>query len=146
MQVKTIQEAAAALDPLIPERRRKPRHFAQGGTLWFAALLLLLSYAAFIAFAYMGCRLFLLEDKNMGVWALACLGSCVLLRLWAVWYTHRLRCPLCHGTVLQEKRCLKHSEAGKWPLISYTASVAFQVLLTWRFHCMYCGMNYQLRR
>jgi hypothetical protein len=146
MQVKTIQEAAAAQPQQAVNRVRKPRHFAQGFKLWFAALLRLASMASFVAFVYWGVRMFLVEDRTLGMWALGCLAASVLLRLWSYWYTHRMYCPLCQGTVMYEKRCLKHEGAKKLPLLSYATTAALQVLLLFRFSCMYCGTDYRLRK
>lgn len=146
MQVKTIQEAAAAQPETQMERVRKPRHFTSGFLLWFAALLRVASIACFVTFIYWGSRMFLQEDRALGIWALTYLGGYLLTRLWSYWYTHRLHCPLCHGTVMHEKHCLKHENAKKLPPLSYATTAALQVLFTWRFSCMYCGTAYRLMK
>ena len=112
----------------------------------FAALLLVLAFFAFVGFGICGVKLLLTEDKLWGICALGCMAVFVVSRLVAAWYTHRLTCPLCHGTVLHEKRCRMHKDAKKWPLIGYRATAVLSLLCTGLFSCMYCGTLFRLRK
>jgi hypothetical protein len=145
IQVKTIAEAKAAHPPVV-QRVRKPRHFSRPLAAWFTALLLSLSMAAFVAFAYFAAVMYLTGQPQIGYSALIALGTSLFLRLIAAYHASRLVCNLCHGTVMREKRCLKHHEASKWPLLGYSKTAALSILLCWRFTCMYCGTPYRLKK
>ncbi|MCB1210533.1 MAG: hypothetical protein KDK97_14480 [Verrucomicrobiales bacterium] len=47
---------------------------------------------------------------------------------------------------MHEKRCHKHSEAQRLPLMGYRGTVVLAVLFTLGFRCMYCGTPYRLRK
>jgi hypothetical protein len=145
IQVKTIAEARAQHGEAI-QRVRKPRHFSRPLSAWWGAILLVASQLCFLAFGYLGMVMFVNGNRDLGYSAIAVLGLGVFLRLWAMWHCSRLVCNLCHGTVLREKRCLKHKEASKWPLLSHAATAAISIILTWRFSCMYCGTPYRLKK
>jgi hypothetical protein len=145
MQVKTIAEARAAQPPAV-QRVRKPRHFSRPVAAWFTALLLSFSMVAFVAFVYFGLEMYLKGQPEIGYHALIALGTATLLRLVAAYHASKLVCNLCHGTVLREKRCLKHHEASKWPLLGYSKSAALSILFCWNFTCMYCGTAYRLKK
>ncbi len=110
------------------------------------AFLLLLAYVGIAAFAVSVVQLFWLDDKQYGIHALVGLGVFVTCRLTAFVLARSLTCPLCHGTVMHEKRCRKHAEAFRIPTLTYRFSAVLSILLTWGFRCMYCGTQYRLRR
>ncbi|MDB6137515.1 MAG: hypothetical protein JWO94_587 [Verrucomicrobiaceae bacterium] len=111
-----------------------------------AALLLVLAFVAMLGFILCGLKMWLTGGREWGEYALACMGTFVLARLTAAWHTHRLSCPLCHGMVLHEKRCRKHRDARKLPLIGYRATAVLSLLCTGLFSCMYCGTLFRLRK
>ena len=141
--MKTVAEAVSDI-PV--QRVRRPRHFPRPGRAVFTALLLVLAFVAFVGFLVCGLKLWLTEGKEWGEYALACMAVFVIARLCAAWNTHRLTCPLCHGTVLHEKRCRKHKEARKLPLIGYRATAVLSLLCTGLFSCMYCGTLFRLKK
>ena len=145
MQVKTIAEARAQ-HPEMMHRVRRARHFMCAGRAWCGAVLLVLAMVALVAFAYFAVGLFIQGDRLMGYYALVSIVSWLVLRLGALWLTHQLRCNLCHGTVLREKRCKKHEEGTKLPLLGYASSAALAIVTTCHFSCMFCGTPYRLRK
>lgn len=141
--MKTVTEALPAL-PV--QRVRRPRHFPRPGRAVLAALLLTLAFFGMVGFLVCGIRLWLTGERDWGLYALASLGVFVIARISAAWQTHRLHCPLCHGTVLHEKRCRKHGDARKLPLLGYRSSAVLSLLCTGLFTCMYCGSAFRLRK
>ena len=141
--MRTVTDAI----PSLPVQRiRRPRHFPRPGTAVVTALLLTLAFAALVGFAVCGLKMWMTQQAEWGRYALACMGGFVILRLWAAWNTHRLKCPLCHGMVLHENRCRKHREAKKLPLLGYRASAVVSLLCTGLFSCMYCGTVFRLKK
>jgi uncharacterized membrane protein YciS (DUF1049 family) len=110
------------------------------------ALLLLFSKITILLFLVFGVMMLLSGDRQMGIWSLICMGGFVLLQLIATWHSRKLTCGLCHGTILHEKRCLKHERAEKWPLIGYRATAMLRIIFTLGFTCMYCGSIFRLRK
>jgi small-conductance mechanosensitive channel len=145
MQVKTIAEARAQ-HPETVQRVRRARHFMSPRRAWFGALLLVLAMFLLVAFAYFAAGLFLTGDRLMGYYALVSIVSWLVLKLGALWLTHQLRCNLCHGTILREKRCKKHHDGTKLPLLGYALSAAVAIVTTLHFSCMFCGTPYRLRK
>jgi uncharacterized protein YbaR (Trm112 family) len=99
-----------------------------------------------LVFAWGVIQLLRTEDRQFGLFALVGLGTCVVARLWAFILARSLVCPLCHGTVVHEKRCQKHAAAQRLPLLSYSATVATSVIFRGSFCCMYCGTAYRLKK
>jgi hypothetical protein len=143
MNVKTIAEAMPA-EPL--HRVRRARHFHRSGYAYLVAALLFLAMVALVSFVTFGVLMALTRDRNMGLVALASCAAFVLLRLIAAWHTRKLTCGLCHGTLLHEKRCLKHERAEKWPLLGHRSTAVLRIIFTLGFTCMYCGTPYRLRK
>lgn len=141
--VKTVDEAVSEI-PL--QRVRRPRHFPRPGSAVLTALLLVLAFFAMLGFGVCGVQMWLTHEKVWGIDALVCMGIFVFSRLIAAWQTHRLVCPLCHGTVLHEKRCRKHKDARQLPLIGYRATAVLSLLCTGLFTCMYCGTVFRLKK
>ena len=112
----------------------------------FAALMLVLAFVGMVGFILCGVKMWLTGGREWGEYALACMALFVFGRLTAAWHTHRLNCPLCHGTVLHEKRCRKHRDARKLPLIGHRATAVLSLLCTGLFSCMYCGTQFRLKK
>jgi predicted RNA-binding Zn-ribbon protein involved in translation (DUF1610 family) len=143
LDVKSTLDAASAT-PLHRVRRARP--FRRPVRMWFAALLFLASYAALITFMVLAARMFISGDRTQGVVALSTLGGFVALRLLAMWQATVLTCPLCHGGVLQEKRCRKHGNAKRLPFFGYRPLVVLSTVFTARFTCVYCGSPFRLKQ
>ena len=125
-------------------RERRARTFHRSARAYAVSVMLLLACVLFAGFVVLGVLMFARADRSMGVLSLACLGGFGVARLLAFVWSRGLACPLCHGTILAEKRCHKHSDAVKLPLLSHKASVVLGILFTLGFRCMYCGTAYRL--
>ncbi len=143
MFVKPIAEATPADST---HRVRRARHFHRAGYAFVIALMLFFALLSLIGFLASGTLMLVSGNRQMGVVALCCVAAFVLLRLAAAWHTRKLTCGLCHGTILHEKRCLKHERAEKWPLLGYRFTAVLRTILTLGFTCMYCGTTYRLRK
>jgi hypothetical protein len=110
------------------------------------ALLLGIAFVAFSVFAVGSVTLILSDHHESGIAALVGLSVFGIARLLAFLLSRSLTCPLCHGPVMHEKRCHKHSEAQRLPMMSYRGTVVLAVLFTLGFRCMYCGTPYRLRK
>lgn len=132
-------------DPNV-QRVRRARSFKRPGLLWFTAFLYVVAFAAFVAFAVFALRMYLEQNKLMGVFALASVGVLVIARVWAAINSRRLTCHLCMGPVLQVKTCHKHHDAKRLPLFGYRAATVLSTLFAGGFTCMYCGTPFRLKK
>jgi predicted RNA-binding Zn-ribbon protein involved in translation (DUF1610 family) len=132
--------------PIEITRTRRARGYHRPGRLLLVALLLLLAFLSFLAVIAGVAMMFVTDVREWGWLALAGLGLFALSRAAVFMLASALNCPLCHGTVMHEKRCRKHDDAFRlWPL-SYRASAVLSLLFTASFRCMYCGTAWRLRR
>lgn len=137
--------APAVPVPEAPQIRRS-RYFHRSSRLILVCLLQVLALVGFVIFGGYAASLAFTGERMHGVIALAGLVMFGLCRLIAFGLSRSLSCQLCHGPVLHEKRCRKHSEAQKIPGFSYRASTVLIALTTGGFRCMYCGTPYRLRK
>lgn len=137
---------AAEPRPIEAPRVRKARAFTRPGRLLVVALLLLTAFVGSIAFAAGLIGIFTIGTQESGILALGGLGLFAVGKMGAFGLSRSLVCALCHGTVMHEKRCQKHSQAFRIPLLSHRASAVASVLTTGAFRCMYCGTPYRLRK
>lgn len=128
------------------ERVRKPRSFKRPLALWFTALLFFIAFLGFVTFVVFGLWLLFSGQRLHGMIALAGMGTFILTRGLASLNARSLTCHLCHGPVLKEKRCLKHADAKRLPLLGYRSQAVFSALFTGGFRCMYCGSEFKLRK
>ena len=143
--MKSTFHAAAPL-PVEEPRVRKARAFIRPGRLLLVALMLLGAYSGFVVFLIGLAGLIALGTAAPGVLALSGLAAFGLGKLAAFGLSRSLSCSLCHGPVMQERRCQKHAQALRLPLLSHRASAVASVLTTGTFRCMYCGTAYRLRK
>jgi hypothetical protein len=106
--------------------------------------MLFLSFLSFASFLIFGALMFIKADRPLGIFSLGALAVFVITRALAFFWSRQLTCPLCHGTILAERRCRKHEAARKLPLLSYRAAAVLGILFTLGFRCMYCGTAYRL--
>lgn len=90
--------------------------------------------------------MFATEKPEYGHLALIGLAAFAVARAFVFGLSRSLVCPLCHGTVMHEKRCQKHGQAARWSFLSYRATAAASVLCHFAFRCMYCGTAYRLKK
>lgn len=132
--------------PIEAPRERRVRHFPRSGRLLLVALLLALAFTAFLAFLAGIGALWVTQNRDWGWLALGGLGLFAIARGIVFIIGDALTCPLCHGTVMRERRCHKHADAFRiWPL-SHRTSAVISLLTTLGFRCMYCGTAYRLGR
>ncbi|TDU81177.1 hypothetical protein EI77_00480 [Prosthecobacter fusiformis] len=137
---------AAEPQPLISPRVRKARHHPRAGRILSVALLLGLSWVGLMLFLGGAMALWQAGGSLPGWIALAGLLFFTLGRAAAFVLSRHLNCTLCHGPVLQEKSCHKHSEAVRIPPLSYRSSTVLSLLTSAAFRCMYCGTPYRLKK
>jgi hypothetical protein len=132
--------------PMEAPRERRPRHFPRSGRLLLVAVLLFMAFVGFTGFFAGVVMLGVTQERAWGWPALGCLAGFALARALVFVLADALTCPLCHGTVMKERRCRKHDDAFRlWPL-SYRASAVLSVLGRGMFRCMYCGTLWRLGR
>lgn len=137
---------AAEPQPLETNRSRRARSYYRPGRLLLVAFLLLLAFVGFVAFGVGIVQMLGSDDPQWGWLALGGVGLFTLSRITVFFLASSLTCPLCHGTVMHERRCRKHEKAFRlWPL-SHRASAVLSLLTTASFRCMYCGTAFRLRR
>ncbi len=125
---------------------RRPRGFHRPGRLVVVALLLLVAMGGFATFGFGVVEMMHLGEPTWGWVALGGMAVFALARLGVFLLSRSLTCPLCHGPVMQERRCRKHADAFRlWPL-SYRASAVLALLCTAAFRCMYCGTGFRMRK
>ncbi|MEZ5301710.1 MAG: hypothetical protein R3F11_13825 [Verrucomicrobiales bacterium] len=90
--------------------------------------------------------MFATGDRQHGIWFLGILALHLVFRIWRYSHVIRLSCQLCHCPILHSRRCHKHRNATKLPLIGHRASAALEVFFRHGFTCMYCGTKYRLWR
>jgi len=137
---------AAEPRPIEPAREHRARGFHRPGRLLVVALLLLTAFTAFGVFVWGVVDILQIGRRESGWLALGGLGVFIVARTAAFVLARTLTCPLCHGTVMQEGRCLKHADAFRIRPLSHRASAVLMLLCTGAFRCMYCGTAYRLRR
>ncbi len=137
---------AAEPQPNETSRTRRARGYHRPGRLLLVALLLVLAFAGAVGFIWSVAAMLLTDVREWGWLALAGLGVFALARISVFVLASALNCPLCHGTVMHEKRCHKHADAFRLRPLSYRASAVLSLLFTGCFHCMYCGTLWRLRR
>ncbi len=109
--------------------------------LWryrFAACLLVFMIVALIpAVGFLGYGIWK-RDVPWIVYSAYIFGGILLLLLFNMLVTSRLRCPLCLVSPLQNRGCSKHRNVQRI-LGSHRLKVAKSILVEGRFFCPYCG-------
>ena len=133
--------------PNAAPRVQRPRAFKRP---WSLLLGVLLSLVANLAFWWgvvaLGMMLIPPRNPDYGIHVLIAIGVYVLFRVLRYFHAVGLKCPLCHGPILYEKKCHKHRYASRYLLFGYRASLIFDVVTRGVFNCMYCGTPFRLKR
>ena len=129
-----------------PKKVQRARPFHRPGRIFVVLLLDLLLLALLAACGYCLYQLFGLENKDFGKPFIALLGVLVFLFVIRRLYESKISCPLCHGPVLQNRRCLKHRKAHRIFFLTHRATAILDILTGLRFTCMYCGTRFRTRR
>lgn len=121
------------------------RHFRGARKIVLAIFLWLLS-VMLVVMAVASVFLMVTKDRSYGVLFLLALGSYLVLRLIRFAMGRTLSCPLCHGHILQSKKCRKHRDASRHGILGYAQSLLLDATIQGRFTCMYCGTPFRLLR
>ena len=131
-------------------RVQSPRYFKWPWGVRFSVFLSTVGWGLLVASAVFLTLVFLADDevlkRERGVHFLGCFGAYLLVRLVTFVHAMRLKCPLCHGPVLHQKRCHMHRNARRIAFLSYRVSTILDILGDGVFSCMYCGTPFRLRK
>lgn len=144
------ETSRAATPDFLPEgsplRVQRPRQFREPARLMLGVFLALVGWllaggalAALVA-------MIVKSDRIFGFLFLGLFGGFVLFRILSYLQGLRLKCQLCHGPILQQKRCHMHRNAAKFGPLSYRNSTVLDIIGDGVFRCMYCGTPYRLRK
>jgi hypothetical protein len=126
---------------------QKPRSFKRRWPLLVGVLLATITNLAYWWGAIaLGMMLIPPRDTSYGIYVLVAIGVYVPSRALRYFHSVSLKCPLCHGPVFHENKCHKHSNASRYFLFSYRASLILDIATRGVFHCMYCGTPFRLRK
>ena len=78
---------------------------------------------------------------------------------WAVWApllallalfiyftaAQKASCPICNQKQFAPKRCLKHRNAHRWPIVGYMLPTALHAIVFKWFRCIFCGTSVRLK-
>ena len=133
--------------PNAAPRVQKPRAFKRPFLLLVGVLLALVTNVAFWwGVVALGMMLIPPRDTSYGVHVLVAIGVYMVFRTIRYFHAVSLKCPLCHGPFLHEKKCHKHRNASHYLIFSHKASLILDIALRGVFHCMYCGTPFRLRK
>ena len=121
------------------------RHFGRPGPVWVGVFLWIV-HALLAIGGIVALVLTFSVDKSYG--RLFVYVAIAFVVLWGIRYaqSRAVSCPLCHGKILHGSKCHKHRDARRRGLLTYTASLLVDVVLSGRFTCMYCGTPFRMRR
>lgn len=125
------------------------RHFKHSLLLIVATFLWIVSVVLVVGFAYSFVLMLMMGRENAGdhaLFAALYLGGWAVLRLIRFILARKLSCPLCHGHILQKKKCRMHQESRKLGPLSHRQTMMLDVATRAKFTCMFCGTPYRLRR
>lgn len=125
--------------PLVARHFKRSLVLILATFLWFVSGLLLIGLL--VSFVLM-----LAIDKEYAKLAAVFLGGWVVLRVIRFVIARKVSCPLCHGHLLQKKKCRMHQESRKFGPLSHRQTMMVDVATRGRFTCMFCGTPYRLRR
>jgi len=57
----------------------------------------------------------------------------------------RASCPICTQKQYAPKRCLKHKNAHRWPIVGYMLPTCLHALFFKWFRCIFCGTSVRLK-
>jgi len=85
-------------------------------------------------------------DRTWGLIFLGALTAYILCAAWRSYHGRRTLCSLCRGPVFHVQTSSKSRHATKWPGLGYRTSVVLSLFFTGRYHCMYCGTPFRLKK
>ena len=133
--------------PNVAPKMQRPRAFKRPLSLLVGILLAALTNVSFWwGVVTLGMMLIPPRDTSYGIHVLVSIGAYVGFRILSYVHAMSLKCPLCHGPMLHDKKCHKHRYASRYLLFGYPASLMVDVVTRGVFNCMYCGTPYRLRK
>jgi hypothetical protein len=127
-------------------RVQRARAFKWPGKIIFSVFLSVVGWVLLVAALAVLAKLLITQDRGYGIYFLAAFGGYIFVRLAGFIYAMRVRCPLCHGPPLHQKRCHMHRDARKFGFLSYRVSTILDILGDGVFTCMYCGTPFRLKK
>ena len=121
------------------------RHCKDAKKVVFAIFVWLLSVMIVVT-GFISLYLMFTKDRSYGMLFLVALGAYLVLWTFRFLMNRSLSCQLCHGPILQSRRCRKHRDAKRYGFLGYTQSILIDATLRGRYTCMYCGTPFRLLR
>lgn len=106
--------------------------------LHLAGLLYFLSRFSVVALVFTVSGLFFLEGLVEMRWLIGGAGATVVLFLGYYLAASGLRCAACASPVLMDNGTRKHPHAARFPGLNHRARVAWDILFSSSYQCMYC--------
>lgn len=106
--------------------------------LHLAALLYFLSRFMVVAFVFAVPALYFLRGSVEMPWVIGGAGASAILFLGYYIVASSLRCAACSSPVLMENGTRKHPHAARFPGLNHRARVAWDILFSSSYQCMYC--------
>ena len=129
--------------PLVARHYRHSLLLILATFLWLVSGLLLIGLLfSFVLMLAMGRE----QAGDSAKLAAVFLGGWVFLRVIRFLIARKVSCPLCHGHILQKKKCRMHQESRKLGPLSHRQTLQLDVATRAKFTCMFCGTPYRLRR
>ncbi len=134
----------------LPRTHRRGVMYPHPFYLKFGALIVLSSRLLFLT-VLMGLPLVLIPhfmgQSSQYLWHfLWIIGLWVLMLVFQVFISYRIRCRVCTNHIFFSKRCFKNSKAHRLVGLGLVGSLALHALLFSWFRCMYCGTAIRLKK
>ena len=126
------------------EDTQRPRSYSASFAFYATSLASIILWVTFWGMLVALAGIFLGWEGPWKTVAPVCLLAFIILLIGVLDFSHKLSCPLCHGTPLLSRKCNRHRLAVRWPLFSYRATTVLSAVLTLRFRCQYCSTPYRL--
>ena len=124
---------------------QKARLARRAGRVFWAAFFDSICYLLILGIAASGIYMIVDRHRDHGAVFITVLLSYIVVRTIAFIVGSKVSCQLCHGPIFLHRRCQKHKEARKYPLLNHRATMVLDIVFRSRYCCMYCGTRYRLR-
>lgn len=137
-----VASSPEAAKPKVQRARSVPaaRPFRVATFYWSLCCLCLMVSATSLAMIF-------LRPHQLAPWVMA--GGLVMSGatfLISVLHRRAAKCPLCKGTPLIGSGAMPHHRARRIRPFNHGASAMLSIMVTQKFHCMYCSAHYDLRK
>ncbi len=128
------------------ELTQKPRPFRNPGRLLAGVLYNVIRTVSMGTIFYVGWKYLQTNNQEWMEYALEALVTFLIFQVASYSNGLSTHCPLCHGTPLHSNRSHKNRRADKWLFFGPKASTILSILTRGRFHCMYCGTPFRIKK